>query len=161
MIWLLQLANLQCPCLGLVSNELRALLFSWIKGTMKEASQFLPPEGRQLAGLFSLACDCPPRHSVPLGWGGYSRDSQDIKTWVGERKRVRLLQSLKAEEAGTVLRVASNQSFNHFFLLPFPPAAAHKSFTPSPCSFLLSVIASLWAVPIFIASLTHCILEVL
>lgn len=69
MVWLLQLTNLQCPCLGLTSNELRELLFSCIKGAIREASQFLPPMERHLPGIFYLPCDCPPTaHTAPLGW---------------------------------------------------------------------------------------------
>lgn len=69
MVWLLQLTNLQCPCLGLMSNELRDLLFRCIKGAIREASQFLPPVERYLPGMFYLPCDCPPTAcTVPLGW---------------------------------------------------------------------------------------------
>lgn len=59
MVWLLQLANLRSPCLGLTSNELRELLFTCIGGTISEASQFRPTNEKRPSRHVPLPHDSP------------------------------------------------------------------------------------------------------
>lgn len=158
MVWLLQLANLQCPCLGLTSNELRELLFSCIKGTIREASQFLPPMERYLPGIFNLPCDCPPTAcTVPRGVGA-PLESWDLKTWAEEKTRIRLLQSPEAEGAQ---RVASNLCVYHY---SSHPTCLPCPINPSPLPKQLSsfVTTPHWALLIIISFLKEWLyLEVL
>lgn len=138
MVWLLQLTNLQCPCLGLTSNELRELLFSCIKGAIREASQFLPPMERHLPGIFYLPCDCPPTaHTAPLGWN-LPWNPETLKP--GQRKRWGS-GFCRAQRQSVTSNLCIDHSSSLLSHLPFVP---HKPFTPSPSSFLLSVPTSLW-----------------
>ena len=99
MVWLLQLANLQCPCLGLTSNQLRVLLFSCIKGAIRESFSISPRKG-----------EIPSRHVLPARAPGYELpgDSWDLKIGTEERMRARFLWRPEVEAAEEPQRDALN-----------------------------------------------------
>lgn len=136
MVWLLRLANLRCPCLGLTSNELRELPFTCIKGAIRESFSISPHKWERPSRHVPLPRDCsctslwcPWRQELFLGLIG-------LKTWAERRSKVRLLKTRMAA------KVALNSS------LPSPTLSGLISLT-SPSSFLLSVTALLWALLFF------------
>lgn len=65
MVWLLQLANLHCPCLGLTSNELSCYLL--LSRAPLEMLLNFSPQMRDLA-VTNRPQDCSLHHSWALGW---------------------------------------------------------------------------------------------
>lgn len=124
MMWLLQLANPQCPCLGLTRNELRELLFSCIKGAIRAI--------RERISISAPKGEIPSRHVLPATWllshCNHGASGCEIR---GTQGTIRSGQRegwgsgfCRAGRQRTPQRDASHLYINHLFLLPpFPPAS--------------------------------------
>lgn len=129
MVWLLQLANLRCPCLGLTSNELRELPFTRIKGAIRECFSISPHKWERPSRHVPLPRDCsctslwcPWRQELPLGLMG-------LKTWA--ERRLKFIQA-PADQGGL------QGCFE--FLSPFSPALSGLiNPSPPPVAFFLQL----------------------
>lgn len=118
MVWLLQLANLRSPCLGLTSNELSELLFTCIGGAIREASQFHPTNEKRPSRHVPWLHDslwithCAPGVGVILGF-------MTLKTWAEVKSKVRLWQTAWApvQELWTPLPALCSFLNSHLLLL--------------------------------------------
>lgn len=155
MLWPLKLASLQCPCLGLTSNELRVLLFSCIKGAIRESFSISPPKGKKPSRQFYLPYGCSPTAlTVSQGTHGTLR-SRRRKGWgsgsCGDCRS-------EAEAAEAAPERCSESVLNHSLLPPSLPAFfCLINLLPDPkqlSSFCYSITLGL--APIFISFQNDC-----
>lgn len=119
MLWRLKLASLQCPCLGLTSNELRVLLFSCIKGAIRESFSISPPKGKKPSRhVLSAHTAALLLHSVSQGTHGTLRSRQRKGWGSGSRGDCRS----EAEAAEAAPEGCSEPVLNHSLLPPSLPA---------------------------------------
>lgn len=130
---------MRCPCLGLTSNELRELLFSCIKGAIRESFSISPPRGDIPSRHVHLPCDCPPSAlAAPPdpGVGAKSRGvvTPDLKTQAEKDLGLGSCRARrqKRQNKRLMLRwLLQTCALSNVFLLPFLPPAS-STLHPSP-----------------------------